>query len=236
MVAKRRSRVARRSRLVPIELETLTAPALRRLIDGGLTTVVVPFGSIEDQGGHLPLGSDALLADAVGRLVADRLEAVLAPTMRVGEAEQHMAGTGTLSLRAQTLTEVAIEVGESLAKHGFRLIALVSTHGGNRHALEAAADRLNDALDHVIACAPAGDLGPEPGRHSGTWLTSVMLVLHPELVNVARADSDMAEEVGAVDAAAGAARLERFVGAIVEAVRAAATQLELRDAGRALEE
>jgi creatinine amidohydrolase len=201
------------------ELERLTAPALRRLIDGGLTTVVVPFGSIEEQGGHLPLGSDALLADAVGRLVADRLEAVLAPTVRVGDAGQHRRRMGTISVRAQTLTEVAVEIGESLAKHGFRVIALVSTHGGNRGTLEAAVARLNASLGARIACAPVGDVGPDPGRHAGTWLTSVMLALRPDLVHLDHADPELADQVRAANPADRAARLERFVSSIVEAVR-----------------
>jgi creatinine amidohydrolase len=188
------------------ELETLTSPALRRLIDGGVTTVVVPFGSIEQQGVHLPLGADAILADAVGREVADRVDAVLAPTVRVGVAEQHMQGAGTLTLGAATLTQVAFEIGESLARHGFRVIALVSTHGGNTAALEAAAERLNSTFAGATACAPKGDVGPDPGGHSGEWLTSVMQAIRPDLVQSEAAAHN------------GAANLERFVAAIVRQI------------------
>src|SRR4051812_15156424 len=106
------------------ELETLTASALRRLIDGGVVTAVVPFGSIEHQGDDLPIGADAILADAVGREVARRVGAVLAPTFRVGCAEQHAQLMGTLTLSAGTLTEVAVEVTESLERHGFTRIVL----------------------------------------------------------------------------------------------------------------
>ena len=89
------------------ELEELTAPALTRLLDAGVSTAVVPFGSIEHHGGHLPIGADAVLADAVGREVARELDGVLAPTVRVGDAEQHAHLTGTMSLRADTLNECA---------------------------------------------------------------------------------------------------------------------------------
>jgi creatinine amidohydrolase len=208
------------------ELEALTAPELRRLIDRGTTTVVVPFGSIEQHGGHLPLGTDALLADVVGRAVADRLDAVLAPTVRIGDAEPHMHGTGTLTLRSATLTDVAIDVGASLARHGFRLIALVSSHGGNAGALAAAAERLNQMLDDGIACAPRGDVGAGAGAHSGAWLTSVMLALHPELVDTEAAAAEVADEVRTASAAAGTVHIERFVSSIVEGVRAAARPLE----------
>jgi creatinine amidohydrolase/Fe(II)-dependent formamide hydrolase-like protein len=53
-----------------VELEALASTALVGLIDEGVTTAVVPFGSVEHHGGHLPLGADALVADAIGREVA----------------------------------------------------------------------------------------------------------------------------------------------------------------------
>src|SRR4051794_37424175 len=86
--------------LVMYLLEELTAPALSRLLNAGVSTAVVPFGSIEHHGGHLPLGADAVFADAVGREVARELDAVLAPTVRLGDAEQHARLPGTITLRA----------------------------------------------------------------------------------------------------------------------------------------
>jgi creatinine amidohydrolase len=204
------------------ELEALTTPTLRRLLDRGVATVIVPFGSIEQQGGHLPLGADALLADVIGREVAARVDAVLAPTVRVGCAEQHMDLTGTLTLRPATLRDVAFEIGESLAKHGFRTIALVSTHGGNATPLRAAVKRLNVTLRGACACAPDGDVGPHPGSHSGEWLTSVMLALRPELVDMRAASGDVAVELGVANAERGRVHMERFVTAIVDGVRSAA--------------
>jgi creatinine amidohydrolase len=191
------------------ELEALTAPALRGVIDRGMTTVIVPFGSVEHQGGHLPLGADALLADFVGQEVAARVDGVLAPTVRVGVAEQHMHLPGTLTVSAATLADTAVEIGESLARQGFRTIALVSTHGGNAASLRAAVERLNARLDGVRACAPEGDVGPHPGGHSGEWLTSVMLALRPDLVDLQAND---------VQAQRGANRVEQFVASIVDAV------------------
>jgi creatinine amidohydrolase len=204
------------------ELEALTSPTLRRLLDRGVTTVVVPFGSVEQHGAHLPLGSDAWLADLVGREVAARVDAVLAPTVRVGYAEPHMHFAGTLTLRPATLSDVAFDIGASLAKHGFRTIALVSTHGGNTAPLGAAVARLSGTLDGAVACAPSGDVGPDAGSHSGEWLTSVMLALRPELVDLQAASSDVAAELREATAERGAAHVERFVSAIVSGVRAAA--------------
>jgi creatinine amidohydrolase len=198
------------------ELERLSAAELSRLVAQGVTTVVVPFGSVEYHGAHLPLGADALLADAVGRRVAERLDAALAPTQRIGDADAHRDRPGTLSLGAATLTDLALALADSLARQGFKLIVLVSTHGGN-------AASLRDTVKHLgaLACAPVGDVGHDPGAHSGEWLTSVMLALHPELVDVARAEPALADEVQLASAERGDAHLERFVESILRALGAA---------------
>jgi creatinine amidohydrolase len=193
------------------ELELLTAPALRRLLAQGTDTVIVPFGSVEDQNGHLPLGADSLLADLAGREVAARLNAVLAPTLRVGAGP-----TGTLGVEDGTLTDTAVALASRLADLGFRLIVLLPVHGGNLEPLNLAVARFNERPGPARACAPRGDVGPDPGSHSGKWLTSVMLAFRPELVDLAAATQDLRAELEGVDAESGAARFERFVSAIVE--------------------
>src|SRR3954447_6675703 len=192
------------------ELEALTAPALRRLIDGGLSIAVVPFGSIEQQGWHLPVGADATLAEVVAREVARQLGALLTPTFHVG------CGADTVTLRAGTLTDVAVDVAESLARQGLGLVVFVSCHGGNREALDRAVTRLNDAAGRIVACAPRGDVGPQPGPHSGEWLTSAMLALRPDLVDLDNVSSDLADEVRDADAQRGARHIVRYVAAIVQ--------------------
>jgi creatinine amidohydrolase/Fe(II)-dependent formamide hydrolase-like protein len=203
------------------ELETLSDSSLSRLIGSGATTIVVPFGSIERHGAHLPLGADALLADTVGREVARRLHAVLAPTVRTGYAEQHGP---ILSVHSDTLTDVAFQIAEGLAKQGFRVIALVSTHGGNRMPLRAAVELVNNTHPDIACCAPEGDVGREPGSYSGEWLTSVLLALRPHLVDIQAADGKLAAELRDASAERGRVHFERFVSAIVDGVT---------DAGRA---
>jgi creatinine amidohydrolase len=192
------------------ELELLTAPALRKLLAAGDATVIVPFGSVEDQNGHLPLGADSILADLVGREVAVRLDAVLAPTVCVGAAE------GVVSVEAGTLSEMAVAMAESLAGAGFRRIVFLPIHGGNVDALKLAVARFNERRGPARACAPRGDVGPDPGSHSGKWLTSVMLAFRPELVDLPAVADRLRAELEGVDAESGAARFERFVSSIVE--------------------
>jgi creatinine amidohydrolase len=210
-------------------LEDMTSAELCRLIRNGADTVVIPFGSVEGHGAHLPLGSDALIADVVGREVADRLDAVLAPTVRVGCAEQHLHAVGTLSVPGEALREFAFHMASSVLAHGFRVIVFLSTHGGNSPALDEAVGQLMKRHPDAVACAPLGNVGPQPGRHSGRWLTSVMLYLRPELLDVEAADSDRIDEVRTSTAQIGAENLERFISAIVETAQDAARRRRQRD-------
>jgi len=204
------------------ELERLTARQLQQLFEGGVSTAVVPFGSVEHHGGHLPLGADAILADAVGAEVARRLGAVLAPTVRVGCSDRHRHLPGTLTLGPDTLTRLAIEHARALARHGFTLIVLLSAHGGNQPALDAAVAELGASLPRAVTvCAPRGDVGPNPGTYSGAWLTSVMLALRPDLVDLAHASPDLARELETATATRGQACIERFTASVVASVRAA---------------
>ena len=204
-----------------LELETLSAEKLREALARGMTTAVVPFGSIEHQGAHLPLGADALLADVVGREVASRLDALLTPTFRIGSAAAHAALAGTLTVDAQTVTDLASGVAVGLARDGVRAIAFVCTHGGNAEPLRQATVRLSYALRDQVVCAPRGDLGPHPGSHSGEWLTSVMLALRPDLVHLERAPKELGAELAQASRARGTEHLERFVSSIVVEIRAA---------------
>jgi creatinine amidohydrolase len=207
--------------LVMYDLEELTAPALSGLLGAGVSTAVVPFGSIEHHGAHLAIGADAVLADAVGRQVARELDAILAPTVRVGDADAHARLTGTMTLRADTLRDVAVQLIESLIRQGFTRVVLVSTHGGNRGALDAAVARVRPTSGGAVVCAPAGDVGPSPGAHSGEWLSSVMLALRPDLVGLENAGSDLAGELRAAGPERGARHFQRFVASIVADARAA---------------
>jgi len=209
-----------------VRLEELSSDELLEVIEGGTTTVVVPFGSIESHSGHLPLGSDAMLADHVGEEVARRLNAVLAPTVRVGCAAAHMNAVGTLSISPEALRETALDIGRSLYAHGFRVIALISTHGGSQAPLDEAASRLREQYPDAAACVPRGDVGSDPGGHSGRWLTSVMLVVRPELVNVEAARAD---DVRSATAAQGAENLGSFISSIVRA--ASSEERRLADGG-----
>jgi len=200
-----------------LDLEKMTSPEVRRAIDDGHDTIVIPFGSLEQHGGHLPIGTDAMLGDEFGRRIAARLNAFLVPTVRVGCAEHHLAFSGTISVGKDTLRQVAVDYARGLARHGFRRIVFVPTHGGNfgplAEAVEqcrsiegasvvtVASDFSRDVLrDGTVGVSMKFGITPEEsGAHAGEWETSIMLHLAAELVRMDAAapgyTGDMAEGV-----------------------------------------
>ncbi len=200
-----------------LDLEKMTSPEVRRAIDDGNDTIVIPFGSLEQHGGHLPIGTDAMLGDEFGRRIADHLNAFLVPTVRVGCADHHLPFAGTISVGKDTLRQVAVDYARSLARHGFRRIVFVPTHGGNFQPIAEAVEQCRgiegaevvtvvsdfsrDVLrDGTVGVAMRFGITPEEsGAHAGEWETSIMLRLAPELVHMDAAApgyvGDMAEGV-----------------------------------------
>lgn len=190
-----------------IHLERMTSPQVRAALDDGLRTAIIACGAVEQHGPHLPLFMDAEHGVALAEAVARRLgDAVVAPAIRVGCSEHHMRFAGSLTLRVETFEALCADYATSLARHGFRAIYFIPTHGGNYGPLEAMTPGLNEQLGpdtRVVAFtdlaaqirvweevveAVAG-MGDRVGGHADIAESSIMLALHPELV-----DRDRAEE------------------------------------------
>ncbi|MFC2154849.1 creatininase family protein, partial [Candidatus Altiarchaeota archaeon] len=90
------------------------------------TFVVVPIGSIEQHGPHLPLETDTLIAEAVAGKIAEEIDAVVAPTITPGLSPEHLDFPGTLSLKEETFVALIEDYVSSLAKHNFEKIILVN--------------------------------------------------------------------------------------------------------------
>jgi creatinine amidohydrolase len=160
---------------------------------------IVPLGALEQHGPHLPLATDALIADALATRLAARLpDAVAVPALALGCSIEHMGFPGTIDARPATLVAVLGDVLRSLARHGVAEALVFSAHGGNvatlreslpalRAAAPGLAVRAYDELDvltaRLHAAAAAFGVGAEAaGHHAGEVETSIMLALHPELV------------------------------------------------------
>lgn len=115
-------------------------PRVGELLEGGRTIAVVPIGSLEQHGPHLPMGTDSIVAEAVVREAVRSLgdlDLLVLPTVWFGCSEEHMDFPGTVSLDAGTMMRLVRDLCSSLARHGVRKVALVNAHGGNTDVLRA---------------------------------------------------------------------------------------------------
>jgi creatinine amidohydrolase len=186
-----------------LELDRMTWPEIKAEQERGRDTVVVAFGATEQHGPHMPLATDALLGDHLARVVADRLDAFVAPTVRIGCSEHHLEFPGTLSISQSTFEGTVADIVRSLARGGFTHVVLLPTHGGNFGPLAAALERLGSvngieirALTDLGALFTIALLGAhehdvplgEGGIHAGEWETSMLMAIHPELVHLERGE------------------------------------------------
>jgi len=141
--------------------------------------LVVPVGSLEQHGPHLPLDTDTRIAVAVARRAcAGRPGVALAPALPFGASGEHAAFPGTLSIGAEALTACLIELGRHASLHWPALL-MVNGHGGNVTAVEAAAGRLRY---EGRACSAWHAALADGDAHAGRSETSVMLALAPGAV------------------------------------------------------
>lgn len=143
-------------------------------------TVLVPVGSLEQHGPHLPLDTDTIIATAVAKELARLAGALMAPAVGYGASGEHQSFPGTVSIGTDALTAVLIELGRSLGEWAGRVV-FVNGHGGNIGALRSAVERLRfegREASWVPCAAPGAD------AHAGLAETSLMLHLDPARVHL----------------------------------------------------
>lgn len=150
--------------------------------------VLVPVGSVEQHGPHLPLDTDTVIARAVADRLAelwDHRDVLVAPPLAYGSSGEHQAFPGTASIGTDALRLVVVELVRSLRTWADQVV-LVNAHGGNIAALTAAVDQLVAEGHHVrwVPCATE-----EIDLHAGRTETSLMLHLRPDAVRVDLAEA-----------------------------------------------
>ncbi|WP_156761593.1 mycofactocin biosynthesis peptidyl-dipeptidase MftE [Microbacterium karelineae] len=180
--------------------------------DVDCAVVLLPVGSLEQHGPHLPLDTDTRIAVAVADGVAAAVgDAVVAPPLAYGSSGEHEGFPGTVSIGREALAAVLVEAGRSASSWARRLV-FVNGHGGNvdvvRDAVRLLADEGRDAS--WIPCAPGA--GWEIDAHAGRAETSLLLHLAPETVRLDRAEPGETAPIGEI--------LPRLVAGGVRAVSA----------------
>ncbi|MGV0834111.1 mycofactocin biosynthesis peptidyl-dipeptidase MftE [Mycolicibacterium thermoresistibile] len=165
----------------PSELGNSTS----RQVSDTSPTLIVPVGSTEQHGPHLPLDTDTRIATAVARgviermVLADGAQWLLAPAIGYGASGEHEGFAGTVSIGTSALRLLLVEFGRSAANWASRLV-FVNGHGGNVEALAAATALLRYEHRDVawVSCLAAGG-----DAHAGHTETSVLLHISPEAVS-----------------------------------------------------
>lgn len=159
----------------------------KEIADARPPIAILPVGSLEQHGEHLPIATDWIRADDAGRRLAERLgNCYLLPALAYANSQEHMDLAGTITLRPSTLAQVIEDIVLSLRHHGIRRIVVLSTHGGN-WILKPTIRDLNFRYPDVRIIHADGPLSSEPQRmprdtHAGAGETGAMLALRPELV------------------------------------------------------
>jgi creatinine amidohydrolase len=181
--------------------DELSWPQMREAISRQ-PAVLLPFGTIEDHGHHLPINTDNVIVEAICLEVARRMpeDVLVMPAIAYGLDEHHMDFPGTVSVGMQTLLSYVSDVAISAARHGFTHVLIVNGHGSNAPLADLAARKV--VLETGIICgamSPNAAIDPTlsepvlskmrrsaPGGigHAGEYETALMLHLRPDLVQM----------------------------------------------------
>ena len=186
-------------------LEEMSWPEIKKALDDGMTTVIVVAGSVEQHGPHMAEITDTVLGYRGAVDLAERLgNALVAPVIRPGLSEHHMALPGTITLRPEVFTGIVEDYISAYVRHGFKTIILLSSHGGNFAVLDRIAEdqakkyesvkivsgfSLSDMMSVIKSLEKADGLPTGTcGGHSCALETSQMLLFAPQLVDMSKAE------------------------------------------------
>ena len=171
-------------------------------LDRDRTVVILPVGSVEQHGRHMPVGTDTILAHSVALAAAERLQARVAvlPPPWYGFSAHHMRFPGTVTLRAETMMALVEDIAASVISHGFRRLLIVNGHGGNNGVVDVLAStlghrfygeaRIASLTYFQLARAAIAELRESrPGGmgHACEFETAMMQHVRPHLVAIKRA-------------------------------------------------
>ena len=167
---------------------------------------VLPVAATEQHGPHLPVSVDTTLVNGVvdaslPHLPAD-LPILFLPTQQIGKSNEHVRFPGTLTLSAQTIINLWMDIGSSVARSGIKKLVLLNSHGGQASIMDIVARDLRTEHDLIVYSTnwynlPLGDavMGLFPaeehrfGIHAGDMETSMMLALREKYVDMSLAQN-----------------------------------------------
>jgi len=184
--------------------EEMTWPETKEAVAEG-RVVMIPVGTTEQHGHHLPLSTDVLCCYSVCKKVAENAsrDAVVLPPIWYGFNEHHKDFPGTLWVDWHSFISYLIDIGTSVAHHGFKRIVFVNGHGSNTPFTQIAARKITNTTEAICAALNYWDFGQEAAKkvresdwpggmaHACELETSLLLYLAPNLVDMSKAKKDM---------------------------------------------
>ena len=148
--------------------------------------VIIPVGSLENHGLHMPLGTDFLIPDQIAKLIHERSPILIAPTLNYGATDDLLGFPGTVSIGTEGLIALLRTICDQLYRYGFRHFLILNGHGGNTAAIQAVGMHLyrkGAYLANLNWWLMAGQLNPAwAGGHGGGEETAGILAVDPNLV------------------------------------------------------
>ncbi|MBR5251796.1 MAG: creatininase family protein [Oscillospiraceae bacterium] len=149
-------------------------------------TIIIPVGSCENHGLHLPLGTDTIVPDHIAKLIDSRCDVMIAPSVNYGVTEDLACFAGTVSIGTEGLTNLLQAICDGLYRHGFRHFMILNGHGGNNAAIQNVGMNMY-RKGAYLACLNwwlmAGQINPEwAGGHGGGEETAAVMAVNPDLI------------------------------------------------------
>jgi len=181
------------------EIQRLTWTKIKNLVPEKINTVLLPVGTVEAHG-STALGTDNLIPEAIARLQADRLNALIAPTVNYGVTKSLYRYPGSFTIQPQHFKFYMDDILESLVEHDFKHIIILNGHGGNNSSLKEAAYDLHCRRKVYVAVIHwwhlVGEVTKEHfgqvGGHAGVDETAAVQAIDPALVDKAEYNDKMA--------------------------------------------
>ncbi len=185
----------------PRYLSTATWVTVEESVKTGNTTkVIIPIGSLEQHGPHLPLSTDTTIADYIAKLVTKRCaDAFLMPPIQFGCSGEHLGFPGTISLQPDTMSNMILDISQSLLRSKLTEVYIINGHGGNKATLDAAVTKVKLTLPEMklysftiidIVKEKFDEIRKSSRKlvgHADEIETSMMLVIQPEIVDMSKA-------------------------------------------------
>jgi len=160
----------------------------------GIDTAILPIGSLEQHGPHLPLDIDSYDAEYLVKKTVEKLEPPrppILPTISYGVSDHHMSFPGTVTLNSETLEKMILEIGKSIIEHGFSKLYICNGHGGNEAGINSAAQKLKKESDMMVIIESFQCMMPEKKElieskndvHAGEFETSAAMANRGKFVD-----------------------------------------------------